>query len=345
MWTHVRTFLLVSLITVMIWVFAEAESLSKKSVRADVVFETDSETGRFVQVLDGQGWRDRVEIAVEGSTAAVNDLEADLRRGIRLRVGNAGIPPETGENLLEFNQILRALAEFTQRGVTVVKVDPPTLKVVVDELIAVEMKVEADVPGGVLEGVAAVKPERAKVWIPRGANASLMPESTVKARVSAESLAKLIPGRLETVTGVTLDPPGILAGMARVRVEPAKGEVSLTLKSRNETHTIPSVPVHVRLAAGELERWDITVAEENRFIRDVRVTGPGELIDRIRRNEIRLTATLALSFDELERGVTSKDVTFSELPTELKFEADRTTVRFTARKRTGPPAGPGRSGE
>ena len=36
----------------------------------------------------------------------------------------------------------------------------------------------------------------------------------------------------------------------------------------------------------------------------------------------------ALSFDELERGITNKDVTFADFCSDLKFDAERMNVRL-----------------
>ncbi|HLO41321.1 MAG TPA: hypothetical protein VK176_09880 [Phycisphaerales bacterium] len=342
MWNALRTFLLVTLITIMIWTFAEAESLTTKTVRIEVAFAVDPQTSRFVEVTENQGWNSRVEVEIEGSTALVNELESALRRGVSLRAGMPGIPAEPGEYTVDLNQALRAAPEIDGRGVTVVKVDPPNIKVVVDSLVTKEVKITTDVAGAVVDGAVETRPQRARLTLPSALAVRVGPETAVIARVPPEAIAKLVPGRAETIPGVTLTAPAGLAGRPRVLIDPDRADVVLTLRARTADYTIASVPVHIKIAAGEMGRWDVVVPEEDRFIRDVKVSGPSDLVDRVRRGDIRVTAVLSLSFDELERGITTKDVTFAEVPTELKFDTDRTTVRLSiTRRETDPLTPPG----
>lgn len=334
MWTHVRTFLIVSVITVLIWAFAEAESLTTKALRVDLNFLNDPQTGRFVEVAENQGWGGRCEVLFEGSTASVGDLEPLLRKGVGLRAGLSGVPPEPGEYVIDLNQILRAVPELDGKGVTVVRVDPPTLRVIVDTLVTREVNVVSDVAGAVVDGPVECKPGKAKLTLPSALADRISAETAVTARVPPDAIAKLVPGRIETVPGVALIAPPMLAGKSRVSIEPDRADVVLKLRARTDIFTIASVPVHIKIAVGEIGRWEVAVPEEDRFIRDVKVSGPSDLVDRVRRGEIRITAVLPLSFDELERGISTKDVVFAEVPTDLKFDADRTTVRLTISRRS-----------
>ncbi|MCC6426170.1 MAG: hypothetical protein IT435_05055 [Phycisphaerales bacterium] len=336
MWDRVKTFLLVTVITAMIWTFAEAESLTSRALRVEVAFITDTQTGRFIDVSEGQGWTGRAEVTFEGSTSSVGELESILRRGVSLRAGMEGVPSEPGEYLWNLHQALRAVPELDNTGVTLVKVDPPTLRIAVDTLVSRELKISADAPGVVVDGVIECKPAQAKLIYPATLASHLAPEAVITARVDEQAVGKLVPGRLEVVPGVPLLPPLSLAGQPRVRIEPDRAEVTLKLRSRTDSYTIASVPVHLKIAAGELSRWNIDIPDEDRFVRDVKVSGPSELVDRVRRGEIRVTAVLPLSFDELERGVTNKDVVFAEIPTDLTFDADRLNIRLKITKREAP---------
>ena len=333
MWTTVRTFLIVSVITVLIWAYAEAESLTTKSLRVDLNFLGDPQSGRFVEVADSQGWTGRAEILFEGSTASIGNLEPALRKGISLQAGASGVPLEPGEYVVDLNQVLRAVRELDAKGVTVVRVEPQTLKVTVDTLVSREVKVVTDVAGAVVDGAVEVKPQKAKITLPSSLAGRLTAESAVTARIPPDSISRLVPGRLETIPGVPLLPPTSLPATPRITIDPDRADVVLKLRSRTDVFTIASVPVHIKIAVGEIGRWNISVPEEDRFIRDVKVSGPSDLVDRVGRGEIRVTAVLPLSFDELERGITTKDVVFAEVPTDLKFDADRTTVRLGISRR------------
>ncbi len=340
MWNHLKTFGIVTVFTLLIWAFAEAESLTTKTVRVDVAFMTDPQSGRVLDVPEGQGWNGRVEMVFEGSTASVGDLESILRKGLVLRAGMDGVPADPGEHTIELRQALRSAPQLESRGVTIVKVDPPAVRVVVDTLVKRDLKVLPDATGAVVDGAIECKPATVRLTLPRSLSDLLPENASVIARIGSDTIKTLVPGRNETVNGILLLPPRELDGRSHISIEPDHVDVSLKLRLRNDSYTIASVPVHVKIAVGELGRWNVTVPEEDRFIRDVKVSGPGDQVDRIRRGEIRITAILPLSFDELERGITNKDVTFAEVPTDLKFDAERMNVRLTITRREAPAAAP-----
>ena len=91
---------------------------------------------------------------------------------------------------------------------------------------------------------------------------------------------------------------------------PASVAVTLTLQTRAQQWVIPTLPVVVQLAPTELSRWDVAIPEPDRVLRNVTLTGPGPVIESYRRGERRLSAVVALGFEELERGIDRKDVEF-----------------------------------
>lgn len=343
-WSRVKSYGLVTVITAVIWVFAEAESLRTKQVWAEVMFQGDPSGERVIDVVDGQGWRGRVELTVEGSAAGLDRLQSRLnRQPIKLAPGMDGVSAESGEQSVELRVALRAHPDLREVGGTITKTDPPTVKVRVDQMVPRELRVEVQAPDGELDGVPETRPAKVRVRLPASDAASLGAEATAVAKLDASMLSKLVPGRVETVTGVPVALPAwIVPG--RARIEPPSVDVQLKLRSRTATVTVPSVPVQVRIAAVELGKWEIEIPETDRFIRDVKITGPSDLVNQVRTGEIKILATVSLGFEELERGITSKEVTFTDFSAQLplKFEADNRVVRLTVRKREADAAaGPG----
>ncbi|GMV27563.1 MAG: hypothetical protein AMXMBFR58_35940 [Phycisphaerae bacterium] len=333
MWAYVRTFLIVTTITVLIWTFAEAESLTTRTLRTDLDFAIDPQTQRFIEVTEKNSWTGRVEAVFEGSTASMGELESLLRRGLVVRPGSGSLPSEPGSYDIDLAQILRSIPEIDRLGVSVTKAEPPTVHIAIDTLVTRDVQIVPVVLGAVVDGIVESKPGRAKMTLPRSLADRLPADATVSATVSADAVEKLVPGRTETVPGVTLRPPAAMNGHPRVIIDPDRADVILKLKARTDVFTMPSVPVHIKIAVGEIGRWEVTVPDEDRFIRDVKISGPSDLVEQVRRGQIKITAVLSLSFDELERGIATKDVVFSEIPTELKFDADRTTVRLRIARR------------
>lgn len=332
---HIKTFALVTLVTAVIWVFAESESLTTRPVRAEVTFELDPTSDHSLEIVD-PAWRERVDVTLEGATGAVSEAETVLRRAVKLRPGMPGIPSEPGEQTADLAAAIRSLAELQGKPVTVVRTDPPSMRFRIDQLVTREIKVVVDAPGAELDGQPEPRPATVKV-ITTESDARLITEASVAtARLTVDTMKRVVPGRKEMVSNVAVEPPAEIAG-PKTRVVPPRIDVGLTVKSRTASYTIASVPVYILVAAVEYERWDVSVPPEDRFLTDVQVSGPGELVDQVRRGEIKVTAKVELTFDELERGISSKEVSFSQLPTALNFTADNTRVRLQIRKREPTP--------
>jgi hypothetical protein len=338
----IRNIVLVTVLTVLVWAFAESESLHTKSIRFDVLVDADPAGGRVARVLDGQAWPGRVQLSVEGATSAIDALEPLTRRALRLAPGIQSFPAVAGENIIDLRAAIRELPEFRGSGVTIQACDPPTLRVVVDEIITSTIPVRVSAGDSQFESQPVVRPASVTLSVSKRVGESLGADLAATATIDPQTLARLVPGRTENIASVPLTLPIDLPPDTYIRFSPPSVDVGVTLRSRTGSIVLPSVPVHIRLAAAELSRWKIDIPESDRFLTDVRVSGPDELIDQVRREEIKITAVVALSFEELERGITSKEATFAELPSPLKFEAAKRLVRLSITKLPPVPVEPAR---
>jgi hypothetical protein len=124
-----------------------------------------------------------------------------------------------------------------------------------------------------------------------------------------------------------------------VRLLPPRADLELTVRSRRTSATVDSVPVQVMLPALLATQWD--VATEQPFFSDVQASGPSELIDQLKRGELRVYAVVALSADELDRAIPSKEAVFTTLPASpLTFKTDNPIVKLTIARRKEAPTDP-----
>lgn len=338
MFRHLRTVMLVTFLAALIWVFAEGESLTRRSLKADVVFEGDAAGERVIAVSDA-GWRDRVDIVVQGTASAVTEAESILRRAVRLRPGMSGVPTQSGEFTIDLEQALSDVAELSGAGITIARADPPGVTVRVDQLEERTLAVVLDAPGVDIDGPAEVAPSSVKLRLPAEFAARLTGDTPARVRIPPEALAKFAPGRKESIASLPVELPAAVVGAHSTRFDPATCSVTLTLRNNTASHKLASVPVFVKLAAVELGKWDIAINEADRFLTDVTVTGPSDLIERVRRGDLKVSATVPLSFEELERGIAAKDAVFGDLPPTLRFEVQSARVRLDIQRRdvVGPP--------
>lgn len=341
---RIRSILGATILAILVWVYAEAESLRTLEPLIELAFDAGSQSDRTIDVFDPATANGallapsstlRVTVSLEGSASA---LDAITRRGqgrvITIRPGMAGVPDQPGEYPVSLRDILSQAPEFRDNGISVKKVEPENLRVVIDEVVSREVKVTVATPGGDLDGVPETQPRVARVIAPAREAKGLTDTSTATVRIDDTTWAGLVPGRRETIPGLPLELPRELANSPRARMEPSLADVILTVRSRINSIVIPSVPVHLRVAPAELAKFDVDIAETDRALIDVTVSGPADLVRQIEDKTIPLIAFVPLSFEELERGIPSKDAQFSSMPGgALKFEVANRSVRLKIKRR------------
>lgn len=341
-----KTIALVSFFTVLIWAFAEGESLQTKRTEAEVMFPSQVADGWSVRVAEGQAWRGWVELAVEGPTASVDGLESVLRQSLSITPGMEGLPRASGEYAVDLRQALRGLPAFRTRGISVLSVDPPTVRVVVDELTLVSLPVVVDAPAGELAAPAqVVGPAEASVRMPTRVAESLPSGAGLFARVRPEALASLREGVRSTVQA-RVEPDEALsaaAGSELLGIDPAQVDVQLTVRSKTASVVVQRMTVDIRGQLDELSEWEITMDPPD--LKDVRVTGPSELTEKLGPGGgLSLRPFVWVAYDELREGTLTKTVEFSDYTgypqaLNLRFEVESPEVVLTIRRRS--PAGQG----
>lgn len=341
MMARILSLLFVSFIAILIWVLAEGQTLRSATLTADLRIDPGSNTRAFRISPDDQ-FAGRVELRVSGSGAGIDELSRRLRDPIVLTLG-VEIPFTPGPQTIDLHNALRRTELFRRISVSLSDVDPPLVSIDADELVTVDLPITVELPDVQTDGVVRTDPESVAVTLPKSFADTLEPGSaTMVARLSSEVLARLSPGVEQRVDGARLLPSPAIANSWFLKPAVPQTAVILTLRSRTATETIATVPVQVRIAPSELGRFDITVAEDDRFLHDVTLRGPSPLIERIRSDpSLRPVAVLVLSFEELERGIETKDATIVLPPGfgQVEARADILAVRLKITRREPEPAG------
>ncbi|MEA5557685.1 YbbR-like domain-containing protein [Nodularia spumigena] len=343
---HGQTLLVVSIVSVVIWLFAEGENVRRSQLPATLQIASGTD-GRLVTWVEGNTpWDGRITINASGTTAGLDQLRDRLRQPTIFSPGTEGFPSTPGDHTLDLRALLRTLRDVRETGVAIESTEPASLLVHVDLLESVELPVRVEVPDAEIDGVPEATPARVSLTLPSLVRQRLLPETTLVARIGPDVLRGLSRGRRETIQSVALELPTELAATPRgVRLTPPAVRVALTLRERTATEVLPTVPVQIRVAPIQLARWQIIIPEADQFLQDVRVTGPSDEIERIRRGELRVIAVVSLSAQELASRITSKQVSFSDFPTTLQFQVEDPIITLEIREIPGatisnPPGGP-----
>jgi len=330
-----RVYVIVTVMTALIWLLAESEGLRTQQIEFDVRLEGTA--AHAVQVAPGENWGGRIEATVRGPSSAIDELRQVLSGGLELAPG-AGLPVTTTTTAIALREALRGIEPFAGSGVTLADASPRELRVEVVELMPVRFDVEAEVQGAETEGPPRVSPESVVLRVPRPAVAAVGDDARLLARIPRSEVQGLRTGREERVERVRVSLPPSLAGVWGIAPEPLPTvDVTVTVRDTMASTTLPQVPVQIGLPSIEQPRWNVEV--EQAFVRDVTVRGPREVIARLEEDgasDLRVLAFVWLSFEDLERGIDSKEVEFTVLPPirqEVEFESSTRRVGLTIDRR------------
>lgn len=338
---RVRTFSLVTLITALIWLVAESESLRTETLTFDVTVQSSG--NKAVRLSPDQAWNRRVEVTVRGPTSAIDQLRQTVSPGVRLAPGE-GLPLDAGPTTVVLREALRETEAFAGSGITPVECTPATVRMEVADLVEHSMEVRGVLDAEV-EGVVRVSPAQVTLRVPQEVANELDGSATLIARAPRSVVNGAPPGVEQQVEGVPVELPAEMAGAWGISGPLPRVTVTFTLRETVSSVTLPQVPVQIGLAPIELPRWEVSVADQ--FIRDVTVTGPRDVISRLQGNgdqppPLRVVALVWLSFEDLERGIETKEAEFVALPRPreaISFEAASPIVSLRIQRRSGEAGG------
>ncbi len=312
----VRTIIVVTLLSMMLWLLAEARMVRSQSFEAQIAITNVEIPGGLELAVRQSPSENRirvVEIELEGSTSGIDELMRQLQNRLELRLGRE-IPARPGIFEIDLRAELRRSPDLDMHGVTIASVTPETIMIEVDEIETREMPVRIVLPDGVqTDGAPRAEPALVRVRAPGSIFSSIQSGGGV-VTVSREQVEQLQPGRLETIPGGLVEIEGINADTWATSIEPAQADVLITLRSVTQQLELDQIPVQVLIAPGEIGRWQIEIDDTDRDLIGIVVEGPVDAIEALRTKAVRPRAYVSLNFEDLERGIESKPAQIVNLP-------------------------------
>ncbi len=328
------TILVVTIVTVLIWIWAEGESLSTKSLTTSVLFMTETD-GMVVNV--GGSFDGIVSVKLEGATLGMETAERVLLPGpLEFKPGEGPIPREPGTVAVSLLSAIRQHPAIASTGVTVLSVSPEQIELEIVELDTAVLPLRLVLPNGVRAVIEpTLEPASVQVTGPR-AEIDKLRGSTLAVTLPEDRLRALPPGQARALRGVISLPPEAGVTPATVRLSESQFSASIALASNRAQVVLPTVPVWVLLPPTQMDgRWQVELLDP--FLADVTVEGPADLIDRIKTGATTVRARVELTTDDLESGVTSESVIFDDEGT-LEYQVPSREVDL-AITRVGSPEG------
>jgi len=332
MFEKIQTFTVISLLTMLIWLYAEAQNPAKP-LNPEVTIKLVEPKGSPLRVrLDSPS---RVKLLISGPTAALRVLEAQLQNGsLQLTLGEGGLPIKPGQYNHPLLDYLKASPVFNNRRIHIQEVDPAVIRFTIIEIVDEPLEVEVGPFTGVeTQGPVTITPPTVIAHIPADLLKKLSEEDR---RIIADprlDTAKIYkPGEPYTIDA-TLRMPGI-ADSGLVKFEPERVRLTFTVRTTQTEAVLTNIPVQIVLPPVDQNRYDIIIGEP--LIPELTITGPSDLIARYKSHELSLTGQAIFSSDELTRGITEKTVSFDHLPDAIKVNNPPIVLKVTITRRNEP---------
>ncbi|MHC4109169.1 MAG: YbbR-like domain-containing protein, partial [Planctomycetota bacterium] len=278
------TYLIVTLVTVLLWVWAAAETREQEPATFRVRFASAS-AGNWVINPDEM----TLTTTLEGARFAIQ--EAQARTGpLVLTTGNE-LPSGVGRHTVDLTTALNKNEALRNTRVTVLSVDPPSEIIEIDALVAVTATVLPDLPPLHLEGEPEVDPAQVTITLPSRLGNLAPEEIAPRAYIAQSRLDTLEPGREYVLSTKLLLPEKLLAEAEKldaeesVTIEPSVANVTFTVRSFIEETILPTVRVHIAGPSKDHEEYLVEIDEADEVLKDVTISADAVLIERIKTDD------------------------------------------------------------
>ncbi|MEM9420696.1 MAG: hypothetical protein AAGA25_16840 [Planctomycetota bacterium] len=306
----VETWIVVTIISVLVWLYAEATVLKQ-------------ETNKTVQLLINAP-TDRYAITPETETLAVDyrASSGQIQRfnkitGVPLihEIDPTGISEPTDRTIILDEALIRAgLGDI---GITELDVKPATLTVTIEPLQTIELPIMVQASNLNLNGKPVAEPASVSITAPMSMAAQLEGLYIIANLANANTVEGTGLERVATDVPLTFpsqyDPstPGVKDNAPNNGIR-----VNYTLQNDTVSTTLDRVPLHINLPVELQLRYTVRPEDRSNFLRDVELQGPADVIARIAAKDpdlpvIRAELTIT---DPSKLDVTQIEQTINEWP-------------------------------
>lgn len=330
-WPHrLNDYLLVTLITVLIWVYAEGRNV--RTYQPDDRVPVSVELASSDLVVTAQSVSS-IGVEFSAATAEIDKLRPLLgENGIVLRPQIT----EPGTRSLLLSDELRRADPIEKISANVNWSDPATIEITVDRLVEHEVKIGFD-PGGVklVNDSLTIDPQVVTIRGPEKLFSKLgVDESFTLESEPLVPLESVVAGEPKTIDARVKLPPS-LANNKHVSIVHPGVKLTLTIDKAEETIVLPNVPVWIASPPGAQAGYTVKLNEDSRVLTDVKVTGPRDAIAQVRDGTTKIIAILRLNSTEIASGTDAQQTGTAVVraPAPLVVDPASKSVHYTVERK------------
>lgn len=313
---QIGTIVVVTAISLLIWIWAAGETRERATLYARVQFEPASDFSTVVSPTTDR----QVALEVTGSARSIQRARLILQQPVALYTGTNGIPDEPGTHSVPLAAAIEGLPALTEGDITVLASEPASIDVEIDSLQQIDVPVEPVLSGATLGGEAVANPPNVRLTLPSRISA-LVPNMKVIAEPSESTIADLEPGRRQVILAPVRLAPALRPYADEITFDPTSVQLAFTVILKTRTTTVPAVPVQIAAPPLDLTDYEVTIEDGDQFLADVVIEGSADVVRRFEEDTPPVVAFVHLTSDDLARGITEAPVTLWQLPEGLRVSS------------------------
>lgn len=289
----VETYIVVSIIAVLVWLYAEATVLQEKTGLSVQLRITEATQG-YAVTPDAA----TVRVSFRASSGQIQQFNEATSLPLVHEIDPTGITTKTERTLILDEVLIRAgLGDI---GITDLTVEPATLNVTLQPLDTLDLPVIVEAGILTLNGEPAPDPAVITVKAPLEVIEALRDQSVTAPLVNADTGEGT--GLERVATNVPLIFPEVLELRSPwVTAEVRTVRVNYTLANDTDTVVVGRVPLYINLPVDTHLSYTVRPEDRTNFIRDVELQGPADIIARIRANDPDLVVRAELSITDISK--------------------------------------------
>lgn len=332
---QVGTIIMVTAISLLIWIWAAGETRERETLYANLRFTTASDFSTIVSPTVDQP----VALEISGSARSIQMARQTLQEPLEIAAGTNGVTGEAGTHVINLVNALQNLPELDQGDITVLSTEPSSLKLQIDSLTQISVGVEPVLSGATLGGEAVANPPTVTLTLPSRLVA-IVPDAAVIAEPASSAIADLEPGRRQVILAPVRLSSELRPYSGEISIEPSSVQLAFTVILKTRSITVPSVPVQVAAPAQDLADYTVSIDDADQFLADVVIEGSAESVKKFEDETPPVVAFVHLTSDDLARAITEAPVTLWQLPEGLRVtsvagEAPRPFISLSITKNEG----------
>lgn len=336
----VKRIALATVITALVWLYADQISETTERIRVNIQIREDETWHVFRQILSGRivlsGTRRSMQTLLDRAPAWVLRIEP--------KVDELGLVPLVpGRGSIDLARLVSTARQLRGLGLRVVEAEPATLSIEVDKFEPHMVSVVSPEQAGAL--TVTFNPRQVMARVP-----SLVWAANPDALYAEFSLDGLRPaaGTNEPSSqNVTLTVPTLLRSHP-ITFDPPSVTVRVQADQKRETHEFPGVPIRIVKSWPAEEKWVVQLVEQEmeKGLFTVNLAGPAEIIRQLQEGERGFDLLLdvhredALSSEPVERPMQLRLPNPTWAAT-VHFTTEAPKVKFRLRRFVLPPESPG----